>query len=39
MYCVGICQLDADDHFCIGCGRCFNPKCEICDEDRHYKPA
>lgn len=38
MYCIGICQLDEDGHFCIGCGRCFDyDKCTTCGADVKYK--
>lgn len=38
MYCIGICKLDEDGHFCIGCGRCFDyDTCVLCLDHIKYK--
>jgi rRNA maturation endonuclease Nob1 len=38
MYCIGICKLDEDGHFCIGCGRCFDlDECTSCLGSNKYK--
>ena len=36
MMCAGICKLDEQDHLCVGCGRCFKPNCEDCNEISKY---
>jgi hypothetical protein len=38
MYCIGICLLDDEKHFCIGCDRCFDNNCSLCKKGTKYEP-
>ena len=39
MYCIGMCMLDDDGHFCVGCGRCFDNVCNECGKGIKYEPV